>query len=355
MAEPDGPTEHSNREQRTRLPRRAFLGAGAVVGATYLAGCTSLSDDADPDQEPTPEDTPTPSGDTGRFRLLISDQPVAIDEFDSLTVWLDEARVFGQTDEDSTPAPSPTPDDPTPTPPGDDLTPTPIEPTPPDDDPTPDEATPTPPEDDPTPTPDEPTPTPDGETAGTAQSASQGYFTLDLDDASVDLTEVVGDKAIEVFDDELPAGEYTKIELYPSEVEGIVDGESVTVHIPSDRLQIVMPFEVVPGETVSFVFDINVVRRGNTGEYNLTPVIAKSGVIGRDIDDVDEIDPDNGEHDEDEEDGDESEGDDDDQEDDDGDETDDEDDGNGDDDDEADDDEDTGDSDEDDPTPTPDA
>lgn len=270
---------HDERTPTTdsQLPRRRILGAGAMVGASLLAGC--LADDDD-DADTTP--TSTPEAETaGRFRLLISDQPVAIDDFDSLTVTLDEARVFGE--EAADPEPTPTPDEPTPTPTPDEPTPT----------PTPDEPT-------PTPTPDEPTPTPtpnetptDGATGLDSDNAEQrGYFMLDLEDAAVDLTEVVGDRAIEVFDGELAPGRYTKIELYPSDVEGIVDGEGVTVHVPSDRLQLTKPFELGPDETVGFVFDINVVRRGQNDEYNLTPVIGESGVIGEDLEGIEEIDPD---------------------------------------------------------------
>lgn len=49
------------------------------------------------------------------------------------------------------------------------------------------------------------------------------------------------------------------------------------------KLQIVKPFEVGPGETLTFVFDITVVERGQTGEYNLLPVISESGVAGKDV------------------------------------------------------------------------
>lgn len=282
MTDDETSTQSSNRQRSTRLFRRSFIGAGAVAGTALLAGCTTETltsgpgdDDAEPDESAGGDDH------TGRFRLLVSDQPVAIDDFDSLNVTLDSARIFGKTHEaeeentptpEATPLPTPTPDEPTPSP-----TPTSDEPTP-------------------TPTPDEED-NPDEASSSTTDEAEDdgrqdGFFTLDLEDATVDLTEVIGDKAIEVFDGELPAGQYTKIELYPSDVVGIVDGEEVTVHVPSDKLQIVMPFEVTAGETVSFVFDINVVRRGQSGEYNLTPVIAKSGVVGRDLDDIEEIDPD---------------------------------------------------------------
>ena len=58
--------------------------------------------------------------------------------------------------------------------------------------------------------------------------------------------------------------------------------------IPSGKLQIVKPFEIEPGEELSFVFDINVVRKGSEGGYNLLPVISESGVAGEDVE-VEEI------------------------------------------------------------------
>ena len=105
---------------------------------------------------------------------------------------------------------------------------------------------------------------------------------------TVDLTEVVGEKAISVLDISLDVGTYSKIELFASNVEGIVDGDMVDVKIPSEKLKIVRFFEIKEGETTTFIFDINVVRKG-TGDYNLLPVIAKSGVVDVDIPEPPEV------------------------------------------------------------------
>lgn len=128
-----------------------------------------------------------------------------------------------------------------------------------------------------------------GEDERTADDDQRGIHTIDLDNATVDLTQVVGDKAVDVFEGDLEEGRYTKIELYAADVEGIVEGERVDVMVPSGRLQIVKPFDVVAGETLSFVFDINVVRKGQGQEYNLLPVISDSGVAGEDVE-VEEVD-----------------------------------------------------------------
>ena len=118
-----------------------------------------------------------------------------------------------------------------------------------------------------------------------------------------------------VFDGELPAGSYEKIELYVSAIEGIVEGEEVAVKLPSEKLQITNGFEITSDESVSFVFDINVVKRGQNNGYILKPVISGSGVAGRDVD-VNELDDEDDEDDEADDEDDEEEDDDDDGEDD---------------------------------------
>ncbi|MFC7113743.1 DUF4382 domain-containing protein [Natronoarchaeum sp. GCM10025703] len=102
-----------------------------------------------------------------------------------------------------------------------------------------------------------------------------------------------------VFEGELDAGKYSKVELYAENIVGMVDGEEVNVKIPSGKLQIVHGFEVRAEETTTFVFDIHVVRKGNGG-YNLRPVISGSGVNGEDVD-VEEVDDEDEEEEEDDE------------------------------------------------------
>lgn len=70
---------------------------------------------------------------------------------------------------------------------------------------------------------------------------------------------------------------------------GVVDGETVEVMVPSNRLRIIKPFEIGADEELNFVFDINVVQKGPSGDYNLLPVIGKSGIVGEDVD-VEEVD-----------------------------------------------------------------
>lgn len=266
--------------------RREILAAGVGLGATFLAGCATQTDSAPANTDAESTDTAAQSaGSTGSFRLLISDQPTAIGDFDRLDVSLSHARVFptdsGSDDSEATES-SPETE-------AGKETDTEGEP----------EATETS-ED------GEGDGSAEGEEGGQDQVESEtaddvdqdqtddgeepGFFEIELDGATVDLTEVVGERAIAVFDGELEAGRYAKLELHVTEVEGIVAGEQVDVKVPSEKLQLVKPFEVVPGETLSFVFDINVVKKGQTGEYNLLPVISESGVAGADVP-VEEIDP----------------------------------------------------------------
>jgi hypothetical protein len=50
-----------------------------------------------------------------------------------------------------------------------------------------------------------------------------------------------------------------------------------TGQLSSGMLKIVKPFTIIENQTVTFIFDINVVKAGK--KYNLVPVIGKSGVI----------------------------------------------------------------------------
>lgn len=222
------------------MRRRSLMKTTAGLSTVFLAGCSGGGSD--------PDDG---SAASGTFRLLISDQPVAIEGFDSLDVTLSTARVFRADGEaDITPeVVNGTRSEPTASPPG----------TASDDD------------------------TDDGD--------GEGFVEFDLDSVVVDLTEVKGDRAVSVLEGELEEGRYSGIELRVVGAEGTVDGEAVDVMVPSDRLRIIKPFEVAAQEELSFVFDINVVRKGQSGGYNLLPVLGKSGVAGEDVD-AEEVDTD---------------------------------------------------------------
>ena len=277
--------------------RRRFLTLGAGVGATLLARCATETELGDGGDGSTPTDgdedatsSATAKGETeasGAFRLLVSDRPAAIDDFDELNVSFDRARIFRAGDggeEDATEAGTATATSAEPMTETDGEADVETEPANETDADT--EAA--------TVAASEPaTEAEDGEGSENGEGddgEERGFFVADLGGATVDLTQVVGEKAVSVFDGALSEGRYAKIELRAADIEGIVDGEVADVKIPSGKLQIVKPFEVVAGETLSFVFDINVVEKGRTGRYNLLPVISESGVGGKDVE-VEEVGP----------------------------------------------------------------
>ena len=157
------------------------------------------------------------------FRLLVSDQPADIDDFEYLDIPIMSTRIFSETD---------------------------------------------------------------GE--------EESYVEKDIN-VTVDLTQLVGSASVEVLELDLEPGNYTKIELYvdqPNIDAATVDETEANIFVPSGKLMIENDFEVVEGEQVSFVFDINIVKTGPGTDYNLIPVISESGVVGEDLDEseVDEVD-----------------------------------------------------------------
>ena len=284
----------------TGFGRRKFIAVGGGVGATLLAGCTA--DDAGSDGTPTDGSDGSGGGETAAFRLLVSDAPADIDDFDRLDVTFSEARVFeggdGEGEEETEDGEATeTEEAESAETESEETESTESEETEQDETPTD-----TVEEDQQQQTGEDGTATENGtateteagdgtETEGESETEDEasddegdrGFYVLDLDSPTVDLTQVVGEVAEPIFDGELEAGSYQKLELHVEDVEGIVDGEEVEVKVPSDKLQLTKPFEVRAGEELDFVFDINVVKRGNQASYNLKPVISQSGVRGEDV------------------------------------------------------------------------
>ena len=102
--------------------------------------------------------------------------------------------------------------------------------------------------------------------------------TYEVDNRTVDLTELKRDNAtlLETFD--VPAGNYTKVFIGIEAVNGtLTDGSSADVKLPSEKLRINQQFVVGNDESVDFVYDITVVKRGQSGSYNIQPVAGESG------------------------------------------------------------------------------
>ncbi len=97
----------------------------------------------------------------------------------------------------------------------------------------------------------------------------------------VDLRPLTGTNATAVWDGYLTPGQYNKVFIHVSVAEGALldtgEGETITVKLPSGKLQISKPFEVTESGVTNFVYDISVVEAGKSGQYILKPQIGESG------------------------------------------------------------------------------
>jgi hypothetical protein len=95
----------------------------------------------------------------------------------------------------------------------------------------------------------------------------------------VDLTNLQGNRAQEIWRGDVPEGDYIKVFLEVSQVSGILwdSGKEVEIKLPSGKLQISKPFKVESGEVTNFVYDLTVVKAGKSGQYILQPQIGQSG------------------------------------------------------------------------------
>ena len=95
--------------------------------------------------------------------------------------------------------------------------------------------------------------------------------------AGLDLTELKDENALEIWSGELTEGEYTKLFIYVDSVSGTLnDDTSPDIKLPSDKLQVSKPF-TISDSVVEFVYDITVIEAGQSGMYILKPQIAQTG------------------------------------------------------------------------------
>lgn len=97
-----------------------------------------------------------------------------------------------------------------------------------------------------------------------------------------DLSLLPGDKALELWRGDIPAGQYNKVFVKVSGVTGVLkeSGETLDIKVPSNRLQMSLAFEVGTDVVTSFTYDLTLVSTGNDkngGKYILKPQIAESG------------------------------------------------------------------------------
>ncbi|MCZ6615481.1 MAG: DUF4382 domain-containing protein [Chloroflexi bacterium] len=100
---------------------------------------------------------------------------------------------------------------------------------------------------------------------------------------TVDLTQLQGENAEEIWSGTLPEGQYTKVFVYIDSVQGILTaepGQTIDVKLPSNKLQLSKSFEIAAGTPLSFVYDLTVIATGNPKsgiKYILKPQIGESG------------------------------------------------------------------------------
>lgn len=113
--------------------------------------------------------------------------------------------------------------------------------------------------------------------ATNATNDSERWESYDVN-ATVDLTELRGANATRLGNLSVPAGEYGTVKLDVSTVEGTLsDGSETEVKLPSGGLTVPKGMTVEANQSVEFVFDVSVVKAGQSGKYVLKPVLQESG------------------------------------------------------------------------------
>ena len=267
----------------TDAMNRHAVAAALVAGLVLLAGCSSgltgtpdgtATEESALDGETTAEEI---EGETGTVNMYISDERNAIDDFEHLNVTVTRVGVKpagdDSDDEDADADDTETENGGTGTENGgteDDDTETAA-----DTNATDAEEIETPDADDGS---DEGDESDDGES---------GWVEYEVDNRTVDLTELKGANATKLSSLDAPNGTYGKVFVYVSDVDGTLKhGSDQRVKLPSGKLQLNSEFTVGDGEEVDFVFDITAFKAGNSGKYVLKPVISESGT-DVEIDDVD--------------------------------------------------------------------
>ncbi len=113
--------------------------------------------------------------------------------------------------------------------------------------------------------------------AGNETNETGEWMILEPSNQTFDLTKLQDGNVTTIVNESIGTGEYTQVRLIVESTKGLVNGTMVDVAVPSDTLKIVKSFTITENQTVTFIFDIHVVKAGK--KYNLVPVIGKSGVV----------------------------------------------------------------------------
>jgi hypothetical protein len=109
-----------------------------------------------------------------------------------------------------------------------------------------------------------------------------GWEEFEFEPVVVDLTLLPGLNAQEIWNGILPEGQYNGVFIYVDDVTGILDngenGEEVTTKLPSGKFHLSTPFTITAdGPAIDFVYDITVIKAGQSGKYILKPQLSQSG------------------------------------------------------------------------------
>lgn len=274
---------------------RHALAAALVAGLVLLAGCSSgltgspdgtATEESALDGETTAEEI---DGETGTVNMYISDEQNAIDDFEHLNVTITRVGVKPAGDDGGGDAEESDDGD------ADDSD------TEGDGNETTTETNTTESAETDTETPDADDADDEDDDAGAEDAADaegeSGWVEYEVDNRTVDLTELTGANATRLSSLTVPNGSYETVFVYVSEVNGTLkDGSDQRVKLPSGKLQLNSGFTVGDGEEVDFVFDITAIKAGNSGKYILKPVVSESGT-DVEIDDVDADDEADGDRD----------------------------------------------------------
>jgi hypothetical protein len=116
-----------------------------------------------------------------------------------------------------------------------------------------------------------------------ADGSSSVHTEITLDPSiSVNLVELADENAVAAWEGYIPEGEYAKVFLYVDSVDGLLAGsdDAINIKLPSNKLQLDHSFAIEEGDdggVTNFVYDITVIRAGNSGMYLLQPQLGESG------------------------------------------------------------------------------
>lgn len=93
-----------------------------------------------------------------------------------------------------------------------------------------------------------------------------------------DLTKLTSGNTTTIFSDEVPVGNYTRLDLFFENASGVLaaDNSTVSVKAPSGRIFLNTAFEIAAGAETEFLFDVQVHKLGND-EYQFKPNADGSG------------------------------------------------------------------------------